>query len=399
MRETARGRRMVLFVPDLGDTSTIKRSAGFLDQGYALTVFGFRRDRYSRDYRPPWPHIALGRTRDSRYWQRVGALLRAAPTLFAHRRRLRRAAIYYARNIDQLLLALFARAISRSRARLVYEVLDIQPAFVGRGLFSRVLRAVERFCLRRVQLLVLSSPGFLRHYYRPVQEYRKPWFLLENKLADPLPRPGERGFLVPVRPRDGRAFYRWTVGYYGLIRGQRTLDLIARVAGLLEGEVLFKFRGIFTTVDRARFAQIRARHRNIVYDGEYTVPRDLERIYAEIDFAWAIDLENADENSRWLLPCRYYEAGFYGVPCLAARGFEVGALIDGLDVGWTFDAPLAESIERFLRGVAPADHAEKRRRLLALPASHFVAGDDIAALCRLMDGEAPVAMRPGVATL
>lgn len=391
MRDT-RGRELALFVPDIVDSCTIKRTEGFLGHGYALTVFGFRRDRYNRDYRPTWPHIQLGRTQDTRYLQRLGAMLAALPTLMAHRRRLRQAAIYYARNIDQLLLALFARAISGSRARVVYEVLDIQPAFVGQGPFSRLLRTVERFCLRRVALLVLSSPGFLRHYYGPVQFYRKPWFLLENKLSEPVLLPSERRKLPVGRPQGDRQGYRWVVGYNGLIRGHGTLDLIAQLAERLRGEVLFKFRGIFTTVDRDYFAEIRKRNPNIVYEGEYVVPNDLQRIYAEIDFVWALDLENVSDNSRWLLPCRFYEAGFFGVPCLAARNFEVGGLIDRLGVGWTFDEPLPDSIEAFLRGVSEAALAEKRRRLLDLPMSHFVAGDDIAALCSLMEGDRE---RPG----
>lgn len=382
---------LALFVPDITDVSTIKRSEAFLEHGFRLTVFGFRRQRYNRDYRPAYPFVPLGSTSDGRYLQRALALAAALVRLGRHRDTFRRASVFYARNIDQLLLALAAHALGGSGARIIYEVLDIQPAFVARGFAGRAIRFVERLCLRRVALLVLSSPGFLRHFYRPVQAYDKPWFLLENKLPPSILACGSRGAALSEPAATPRFGYRWVVGYHGLIRGADTLDLIARLARRLRGQVLFRFRGILTTVDRRRFNDLLGSHPNIVYDGDYVNPRDLARIYGEIDFAWALDLENARENSRWLLPCRFYEAGFFGVPCLAARGFEIGELVEAHDVGWTFAAPFEDEMVDFLKRVTPAQHAERRQRLLALPQSRFVAGEDIEALCGLIDaGRHPV---------
>lgn len=382
-------RELTMFVPYMIEAGAIRRIEGFLSQGCRLTVFGFRRDRLNAGFELPCEYIHLGRTEDGRYLRRLAALLAALPKLVRHRRHLRAATIYYARNIDLLLLALAARAISGGDARIVYEVLDIQPAFVGPGRLARVLRAVERWCLDRVSLLVLSSPGFLRHFYAPVQGWRKSWFLLENKLPNaPLSQAARGALPLQASPRD-RQGYRWVVGYNGCIRGNNMLELIVRLAERLTGEVLFKFRGIFTTIDRARFDAISARHPNIVYEGEYVMPDDLGRIHADLDFAWALDLENVSDNSRWLLPCRFYEAGFFGVPCLAARGFEVGALVDRLGVGWTFEEPLLDSIEHFLRRVSEAEVAQKRRRLLDLPIGQFVQGEDVAALCDLMEAQRP----------
>ena len=84
-----------------------------------------------------------------------------------------RASIFYARNIDQLLLALLGRLIAFSRAPIAYEVLDIPPILMRRGLVPTFLRAIERLCLRRVSLLVLSSPGFHRNYFSAVQNYAR----------------------------------------------------------------------------------------------------------------------------------------------------------------------------------------------------------------------------------
>jgi succinoglycan biosynthesis protein ExoL len=173
--------------------------------------------------------------------------------------------------------------------------------------------------------------------------------------------------------RDGSS-NRLVVGYFGLIRGEATLDLIERLAKRLRDRVVFRFAGIITSVDPGRFRQVVKDNENIVYDGEYDNPTDLPRLYGNVDFAWALDLENTEGNSRWLMPCRFYEAGYFGVPCLAARNFEVGHAIDDLDCGWGFEAPYEEAMVDFFRTLSPQDYAQKRERLAGLTDASFIAG-------------------------
>src|SRR3984893_7933720 len=79
----ADGSELLFFCPDVTDASTLKRVQQFMDFGYRVTVFGFRRERYNTAYQPPWPNIPLGFTTDARYWHRVRALLCAIPVVFA----------------------------------------------------------------------------------------------------------------------------------------------------------------------------------------------------------------------------------------------------------------------------------------------------------------------------
>ncbi len=374
-----RNRSVVFFAPDVTDVSTIKRADAFRENGFHITVLGFRRSRYNHDYDPRWPYIELGRTSDRNYAQRSAMLLRAVFLLFIARRYVQRGARYYARNIDQLLLAIIAKFLFRRDAAIVYEVLDIQPAFTGSGIYSRALRLLERLCLSQVSLLVVSSPAFVHEYYEPLQAYRGNWFLLENKL-----QASAVAEIEAVRPVSRPAPYKWVVSYVGLIRGRRTFDLITRLAEKLSDEVLFKFHGILTTVDQETFDDALARNSNMIYCGDYVNPRDLARVYRDADFVWALDLENIHNNSRWLLPCRLYEAGALGLPCLAVRDFEVGRKIDALDIGWTFAEPFETALLDFFRTVTREEVDEKRNRLLALPGATFVAEDDASVLCRFV---------------
>ncbi len=377
-------RRLAFFCPDVTETSTMTRAQQFLDQGYEVTVFGFRRERYNMDYEPAWPYVPLGQTADAKYWHRMRALIGTLPILFGRRDLLRRASVFYARNIDQLLLAMLARLIAFSRAPIAYEVLDIPPILMRRGAAAMFLRGVERFCLRRTRVLVLSSPGFHRGYYAAIQHYRGAWFLLENKLHPSIAQLPRRLPTSSGKP-DARHPPPWVIGYFGLIRGEKTFDLMTRLADRLRGRVVFKFRGVFTTVEQGKFYAALRDRPNMIYGGPYRPYTDLEALYRDVDFAWALDLEHADHNSRWLLPCRFYEAGYFGVPCLAVHGFEVGALLEKHRIGWTFDEPLEESLARFFERLTQADYDYIRGRLQSVPTNMFVGEDDISRLSKILD--------------
>lgn len=374
---------VLLLTPDITDTSSTKRGEALIELGCRLLMVGFRRERYNKDFRPDWPYLLLGRTEDGNYVQRLCTLLRALLVLLVNRKFLKQADLIYARNIDQMILALFIRLLVGRAIPTVYEVLDIQPIFVGQGRFSRMVRAAERYALRHINLLVLSSPAFLRHYFAGMQGYQRPWFLLENKLPASVTR--NVATLSSRRRRRSREGYRWVVAYCGLIRGQATFDLIVRLAERLQGLVMFRFHGVLTTVDRESFERAVARLDNLVYEGPYVNPRDLPKIYGDVDFAWAIDLENVEHNSRWLLPCRFYEAGFFGVPCLAARGFEVGALVEEQGLGWSFEPSYEASLVHFLTTLTEQEYAERRRRLLEMPASRFAGNEEMSALLEALE--------------
>src|ERR1700761_8174789 len=103
---------------------------------------------------------------------------------------------------------------------------------------------------------------------------------------------------------------------------------MTRLAERLKGKIIFKFRGALTTVDAGIFRAALRQLPNMEFGGPYLPHQDLAALYRSVDFAWALDLEHADHNSRWLMPCRFYEAGYFGVPCLAVRDFEVGSVLE-----------------------------------------------------------------------
>ncbi len=364
------------FGQDCTDSAVIRRIAAFQAAGAQVLGFTFRREKFNRSYRPAWDNLPLGVTCDRNYRGRLGKLIRAAWVLLANRRRLAGISMFYARNIDMALLAWFARLVSRSAAPLVYEVLDVQRAFLGPSPSARLLRWVERRVLARCRLLVVSSPGFVCHYFQPAQRYRGDWFLLENKILGPQLRAmqvPQADVLARVAALRGG---RWVIGWFGTLRCVESLRMLAAIAEALPDKVLIYLRGFPTETGLEPFLAVVGRYPNMVYEGEFFSPRDLPTLYSAVDFAWGFDFLDAGGNSDWLLPNRLYDAGYFSVPVLAAARTQTGAHVTNLGLGWTFEAPHAPAVAEFLRRVTAEEVAACRDRIATLPRSLFCEEDD-----------------------
>ena len=86
------------------------------------------------------------------------------------------------------------------------------------------------------------------------------------------------------------------------------------------------------------------------------------------------------------MPCRFYESGYFGVPCLAVSDFQVGSVLERHGIGFTFEQPLEEQLVRFFETLTVAGYDRICGALAEMPDDMFVAGDDVVRLCRVIDG-------------
>lgn len=376
---------VAFFGHDWQESTVVKRIRAFSGLGLRVVGFNFRRDKFAREFRPFWNNINLGTTQDRAYGKRLLALLRALPTLLRHRRRLREADFFYARNIDMCALALAGRSIAGSRASLVYEVLDVQRIFLGERIVSRLFRWAERRLLRQCDLLVISSPGFDRHYFRSVQGYRGRLFLLENKIsfaqASAVPRPRPEAAAGAARCA---APGKWVIGWFGTLRCPKSLAMLCRIADALPDKVEIYMRGVPTETGLEAFERAIAGRPNMIYGGEYRNPDDLAEIYGRVHLTWAFDFLDEGSNSDWLLPNRLYEGGYFGSVALASSHTETGAKVRALGLGYTFGPPEVDNLIAFLRRYTLEEHLARQAHILCLPLDHFCDLHDTQALCRLV---------------
>ncbi len=356
--------KVAFFAHDARDAAVQRRIGSFMAAGAQVVGFTMRR---GEAIETPWNNVDLGETRDAAFLQRLVTMAKALPALAKHRAGLAGADILYARNLDMLVLAQFARWRAASQAKVVYECLDVHRLLAGTSMLGSVLRAIERLLLRKTALVVVSSPAFVREYFELRHPGRYRALLLENRLPEGYdygPRP-DRGAVA-----DTTGVIR--IGWFGNLRCRRSLGILLKAADRLPDRVRIVLRGLPTTVDLPDFHARIAGRDNVEFGGRYYWPQDLPDLYKAVDLVWAGDFHDAGANSAWLLPNRLYEGGYYGTPPLAPIACETGRWVEAKRFGFTLAEPLEETVPEFLASIDAKAINEARDRLLAAPRDQFV---------------------------
>lgn len=372
---TGRPLDIAFFGHDALESTIVKRVRAFAGQGCRVTGFMFIRPREGIRSRLDCAMVHLGSTRDRSYLARLPHLAVGSARACRSREALRRADVFYARNLDMLLVAAVARFCCGSAAPLVYEVLDVQRPMLRPGPVGWALRLVERRLLGRCSLLVVSSPVFVSEYFAPIQRARPDWFLLENKVSaapDEAPRGG-----APRRPGPP-----WVVGWFGTLRCRRSFHTLCRLADEMGPAVEIRLAGRPSPTDLSRSEIERevARRANMTYLGGYESPRDLPALYGPTHFAWCVDYIDDGANSDWLIPNRIYEGGLHGSLALARRATATGRVVEARGLGVVLDEPIETAASEALAGVTSADYEALSRRVARMPRATFVDEADTARL-------------------
>lgn len=372
------GLRVAVFGFDLAEAAQIRRIRSLIALGCEVTSFCQRREG-SPDWQPEWRNVDLGLVRHNDIRGRALGSARAVARALGDWRGLADAQLIIARNLDLALIALTARRLAAIRAGqraapLVYECLDIHDLMTRQDRIGRLMRRAERQVLSRAALLVLSSPGFMRNYFGPMQHHRGPTELIENKLwlgLDPASRPARP--LPPALRPEGAPL---TIGLVGSIRCQASVELLMRTADLMGPALHVRIAGGLHEHALSGFHQALAARGNVEWVGRYDYPQGLAGAYAGCDLVWAQDMWQRGTNSDWLLPNRIYEASWCGCPSVGLGGAETGRRIETDGLGWTIETPTPQALAALLAELRPETLAQRRAALLARPESDFVQGQE-----------------------
>lgn len=365
------------FGQDITDYGVLRRIAGFEAAGVRVLACTFWRHRDNCKKLPDRADILLGETADGDHLGRLWQLVGATRVIWSRRRQLSPATVFYVRNLDMAVLGWFAQTVSRSKSQFVYEVLDVHPRMLGKGVLARLLRWAERRVLAHAQLLVVSSPGYINHYFVPAQRYGGKWFLLENKLVAATLR--EDGPYVRGKAKqklDAIKGQRLIIGWFGKLRCSRSLSMLARLCEALPEKVMVYARGYPTSIDPGIFHKVISQHPNLIFDGEFSFG-ELPDIYDAVDFVWNFDYFLAGGTSDWLLSNRIYQSGFFGVPALASSRTQTGRRIEELGMGWTFSEPVEQHLSDFLDRVTPQELSAMKAHMASLPRNLFCDENDV----------------------
>ena len=351
--------------------------------GAHVSVLGFRRGDMALADLEGVSAVDFGRTYDARLAQRAWKVIQRRSGLGEGQHVVRDADILLARNLEMLAIARAAQRKHAPRAALVYECLDVHRLMLSNSVSGRVLRFLERSLMQKARLLIVSSPAFISQYFAPKQgvgtSWDQPVTIVENKVL-------QLGVANPndaMRAPDLAPGPPWRIGWFGMIRCRRSLDMLCRLAARVPGLIEVVIRGRPARVEFERFETQVASTPGIRFGGAYR-QEELGALYAGVHFNWAIDYFEEGANSALLLPNRLYEGGPSGVVPMALARTETGRWLRRHGIGVLFDSP-ADELRCFLEHLTSSAYCGLRQAIHAQPRGLFVADrEDCESLVRAL---------------
>jgi len=337
-------------VHNLNDPA-VERRCRMLERGGAeVRLAGFCRDPQLSPPIAARRPMALGESADAAMVQRAMATLKNAVFHSELAAFCDECDVIMARNLEQLAIA---RAFAGKRA-LIYECLDIHRSLTGSSAGAKAVQFVENRLLPGVDLLLTSSPAFLRHHFDQTN-LTAPTYLIENKLliedaAEPVPAQA-----APQEPI--------VIGWFGMLRCQRTLAFLTDLVAASEGRITALICGKPSPAELPNFEERVGAVEGLTFTGAYTYDQ-LPDLYGRCHFAWSIDWFEEGLNSSWLLPNRIYEAIAHGAVPIALADVEVGRWLKRHDAGLLVED--ADDARDRLLGIGLSEvtqHQEKARRV------------------------------------
>ena len=354
------------FVHNLNDPAVARRTSMLTAGGAEVVLLGFQRGGGRTTVVAGAPARQVGRTHDARFMDRIKAVILAALAAPVWLADVRDADVLIARNLEMLALARVAQGLCGARPILAYEVLDVHRLLLSSGPAGHFLRWMERRLARPVRRIIASSPAFITNYFQPYRQLDAPVVLVENKvLAEPH---------AASAPLQRPAAPPWRIGWFGMLRCRRSLEILTRLCEHLPGRIEVDIRGRVAETEIADIVGATASCPGMRFWGPYNAT-ELPAAYAAVHFVWAIDFFEAGANSDWLLPNRLYEGQLYGAVPLAQAQVETGRWLSRHGAGVRF-RDLETELPEFFATLTEAGYQTLAMEIQAVPRSALACGQE-----------------------
>ena len=270
--------------------------------------------------------------------------------------------VLWAWGLDACFLVTLA-ALMKPSVRLIWDITDLNPRVLARGFGAALLRKAEWTLLKRANLLLLTSEAFYDNYYCGHID-RDRVKIIENLL------PGAPGTIGEVQ-----ALAPCIIVFSGIFRSLVVLRVLRHVAELMEGKVVFHLHGYpDRTIPLDTFNEVVGGCSWVHFFGRFK-PEELPAIYDRAHLTWAFVDPEANDNERWLLTNRIYNAVAFGRPALANSEVYIGEVVSSRGIGVTCRLDAVE-IAAAIRGLVEngGEGYRNLKKLMPLPQSAYLAG-------------------------
>lgn len=322
----------VVFILGLSvNPNSIKRVDEFIQRGYDVEAYGFKRDVDVHN-KPQGCDIAIiGEFSNStQYIQRCHTIYRGIKGVLTKNKT--NQCLYYLIGLE---CALFFRLLSREP--YIFEEADIIHADFHNKIKKSLFERIDKYIISKSFLSTFRSEGFLLYHFGKI---------IPNNVMAITNRLNPHILNFPLLPKLETNLSKLRIGFVGFIRYKSVLNF-CRIYCKEFPQHEFHFYGVFSSNEnRNLFAELK-QYANCYFHGAFVSPDDLPTIYANLDLVLAT-YDVSTENVRYAEPNKVYEAMYFETPIIVSSGTFLSRKVQKMGIGYEIDPMNNEEIKRFI---------------------------------------------------
>lgn len=362
----------MFILPVLTDSYTRKRVKMINKLGVDCTVVGYDREHYDAS---PWDikTESIGRLTHAQLLQRIPIMIKS---IFKIRRKVPSHEVLYCFNLDILFIGWLSTLFQKNKMKIVYDLADIHKVLGGSGFLSSILRSIERFLLKRTDLVVVASPAYIDGYFKKIQQTNNEFFVIENKMLPKAEIPGS--YHQANQKTDSEVL---TIGYFGMLRCEESLTFLHQLTAKSQGKIKVKMRGVFLQTDS--YEPIIEKNTHTNFNGAFVYPDDLPEMYQSVDLVWAAHVHGIT-NRKWSISNRFYQACFYNKPLIAQKGTQDSKRVEDYNIGLTIDLSDFEYSDKQIQSISDEMIDNWQENMKKMPPEIYTYSDEHEQLINLI---------------
>ncbi|WP_257348287.1 glycosyltransferase [Pseudalkalibacillus decolorationis] len=230
----------------------------------------------------------------------------------------------YISKLDMLMIGVIYKRFFNRTVEVIYEVSDLHSLVIDKQkkitkkFISEVLNSTEKLLCKSINLLVVTSEYFYKHYYSD--------FVNENKLLF-IPNTPDSQVFNDFSRRQNQKF---TIGFIGAVRYAKQIEMLIEAAEISDVNVFIAGKG----VDYNRIKEYAKGKSYVEMYGEYEYEKEIKFLYEKVNCIYSV-YDASKKNVQIALPNRLYEAIYTSTPIIAAKNTYLGEIVETHKIGET----------------------------------------------------------------